>query len=93
MAQIEADTNKMRECGNDIMQLAIEIGDQFNNLFNRIQNMPVKTGEWTGVAASTFVSSVLAEKAQYMQLKDELYNYGKYLVEGANDLESEIRSL
>lgn len=93
MAQIEADTNKMRECGNDIMQLAIEIGEQFNNLFNRIQNMPVKTGEWTGVAASTFVSSVLSEKAQYMQLKDELYNYGKYLVEGSNDLESEIRSL
>lgn len=93
MAKIKANTTKMRECGNDIMTISNEIGTEFNNIFDRISNMPTSTFEWTGESANAFVLKANSEKVQYMQLKDVLYNYGKYLVDCANNLDNEITNL
>ncbi len=90
MAEIRVDTTKMRESGQDIMDLALELESEFNNLFERIAKMPTTTFEWTGAAANAFAKNAQAEKVQYMQLKDTLYNYGKYLNSCAELLEKDI---
>ncbi len=93
MAEIKVDTVKMRECGNDIMQISNEIGSELDNLFERLTNMPTKTFEWTGSAAQAFATRAKYEKIQYVELKNSLYQYGKYLVEQANRLDSRIIKL
>ena len=93
MAEIKIDTVKMRECGNDIMDLSMEIGEEFEAIFNRIIDMPNKTFEWTGSAADAFAMRTKFEKVQYMELKNCLYNYGKYLVDQANYMESNIMKI
>lgn len=93
MAEIKVDTIKMRECGNDIMQISNEIGSELDNLFDRITKMPIKTFEWTGLAAQAFASKAKLEKIQYVELKNSLYQYGKYLVEQANRLDGRISKL
>lgn len=93
MAQIKADTTKMINCGNEIMQLSIEIGQDINTLFTRLQKMPFSTGEWTGKAAQAFATNLNKEKIQYVQLKNSLYDIGKYLVEGGRELENELRRM
>ena len=88
MAEIDVDTIKMRECGNDIMQLATEIGQEFSTIFDRINGMNSKTFEWTGKAADAYISRTSKEKLQYFEFKDILYQYGKYLVDSSNDIDS-----
>jgi len=93
MAKLDIDTRKMRECGNEIMKLSISVGDDINNLFDRIQNIPTVTCEWVGQAAEAYASRAKKEKLVYLQFKDILYSYGKYLVDGAEELENEARSI
>lgn len=93
MAKLDIDTRKMRECGNEIMKLSISIGEDFTKLFDRIQNMPITTGEWVGQAAVAYANRAKYERMLYLQFKDVLYNYGKYLVDGAEELENEARSI
>lgn len=91
MANIDLDTDKIRSNGNDIMKLSIELNDVFVELFNRINNMPIKTAEWTGPAARAFAEKVNAEKIQYFELKETLYKFGNILVNSADDFDNAIR--
>lgn len=93
MAKLDVDTQKMRECGNEIMKLSISIGDDINKLFDRIQKMPTNTCEWVGESAEAYVSRAKNEKLQYLQFKDVLYSYGKYLVNSADILEQSVRGV
>lgn len=93
MAEIEVNTTKLRECGNDIMSIANSLENDINDLFDRINNMPVNTYEWTGEAAMAFAKRAKLEKQQYIELKNCLYKYGKYLVECSTNLENDIRSM
>jgi len=93
MAEIKVDTTKMRESGQDIMKIALELESELNNLFNRISNMPTLTREWTGEAAELFARCSQAEKVQYMQLKDTLYSYGNYLNYCAELFENDINKM
>lgn len=93
MAEIKVDTVKMRDCGNDIIQISLELGEEFELLFEKLQNIPIKTYEWTGAGAMAFASRAGQEKIQYMNFKNDLYKRGKFLVDYANYLESNINSL
>lgn len=92
MAKLDIDTKKMRECGNEIMKLSISVGEDISKLFDKIQNMPI-TGEWIGESAIAYANRARYEKMLYLQFKDVLYNYGKYLVDGAEEFENEARSI
>lgn len=90
MSKIEIDTSKVKECGNNIMNLSIEINDDLNNLFSHIQKMPYNTCEWVGNAAEQYASSIVKDKIVYVQLKDIIYSMGKYLVDSATEIESNV---
>lgn len=90
MAQIEIDTTKVKECGQNVMELATEIGDDFTQLFDHIKKMPYSTGEWVGPAAEQYANNVGNEKALYMQVKDIIYSMGNFLVDNATEIESKI---
>lgn len=80
MAKVDVDTKKLRECGNDIIKLSVEIGETIDGLFNRIANMPVTTKEWFGPAATEFARRANIEKQDYVSVKSNISNFGKFLV-------------
>lgn len=93
MADIQVDTKRLNECGNEIMKLANEFNEELDMLFKRIENIPTVTHEWVGDSANKFVALSKIDKVQYYILKDALYSEGKYLVESANLLNSTIETV
>ena len=91
MANLNVDTTKMRECGEDIMELSNELGENFEQLFTRLANIPAKTYEWVGNSANTFAMKANIEKSNYVKLKNDIYRFGKHLVESADSIEETIK--
>ena len=90
MAEIKVDTQKMRDTGTEIMEISIQLNQEFQTLYDRLANMPYQTKEWTGLAAVEFAKAAKGEKCQCFQLKESIYKLGKHLVDEAEFLEKEI---
>ena len=87
MAYIECDTEKMRENGTKIQNLASELNEIINEYYKRIENMPTVTGEWIGDSAEKFVSYVISSKRSTVNFCNSLNSYGKYFVDSAEAIE------
>lgn len=99
MAELNVDTVKMKECGKDIMNLSVELNEVLIALFERINNINntdyIDKNEfavWVGEGSKKFVEMINREKNDYFILKSILYEYGKYLVESSEKLNSAIES-
>ena len=90
MDNLNVDTAKLNESGQDILLLTNELRSQLDALFNRISNMSTKTLEWVGQSSENFIRRTNIEKIQYMKLLESLNLYGKALVETANSYDSVI---
>lgn len=96
MAQIEIDTKELHEKGLIIQDEAKKLNDKLNDLFKRIENVPVVTGEWVGASSVKYVDIAKLEKNKYYKLKDDLNSYGKFLCDVSDSFEtciSEIRGM
>lgn len=91
MANIYINTLKISENGKNIMKLATDLNDVLISLYNRINLMPVSTGEWVGSNSKEFVRILNKEKTQYFKIKESLYQYGKVLVDSANLIEKKVK--
>lgn len=87
---IDVNTNRLREAGNDILSLTSEINEIYNDMFSLIENMPTKTGEWQGGSALDFAATAKKDKANYINLNNDVKKYGNYLINYANKLDSTI---
>ncbi len=92
MANLYVDTARLRENGERIISISNELSENFNQLFDRITNIPSKSFEWVGEGANVFSNSVSKEKNNYISLKNNVYSYGKYLVDMAEELERTINN-
>lgn len=90
MANINADTEKLREKGKDIVQLSVDLNEILISLYKRISLMPTSTLEWTGPSANEFVRRINLESEDYFRMKDVLYCYGRFLTDTADELEKKI---
>ena len=88
MSKLNIDTNKLKNCGTDVMDLAISYGEYIDGLFKSLENV-----SWAGVSSDEFVERLKLEKKQYLQLKNNLYNEGKFFKESALELENTINSI
>lgn len=93
MNEISIDTNKVRSCGEDIIKLVEELKMNYNGLFLRLEKMPNQTREWVGSSAEAYVASVIKEKAEYMKFANDLYKYGNYLINAANEYDRLINGI
>lgn len=84
MSEIYVDTEKMRNCGNTILDLVEEFKATLDAMFTRIENIPLNTKEWVGESATLFVNLANKDKVQYYNYATSLYKYGKYLVDCAD---------
>lgn len=93
MAEINVDTEKMRNCGNEIIDLVEEFKATLDAMFTRIENVPLNTKEWVGDSANLFASLANKDKIQYYNYATSLYKYGKYLVDCADYFDKTIDSV
>ncbi len=88
MIDLNINTNKLRECGQDIIQLEKEYVQLINELFNRIEQVPTVTEEWLGVSSLRYSKQVGTEKEPYLLYGQELKRIGDFLVQLADDTET-----
>ncbi len=83
------DTDKIKKCGNDIINLSNDLSDIIETLYSRISNMPVTTGEWVGESAKNFAVKSNKEKVDAVELKNKIFSFGNTLIECAEKYEIE----
>lgn len=87
MAELSLNTTNMKECGNTIINLSIELNEALNALFIELENLE-KNGVWVGAAATSFINSLIDEKRDYYDLKNSLFGFGNCLSEFSNRYEN-----
>lgn len=93
MENINIDTQKIRECGQDIMNLSVELNEIITVLFDHINTLNNKTGEWQGSSATKFIAAAGVDKIQYLKMKESIYQSGKYLTTYADSMERVINEV
>lgn len=88
MANLNVDTVKLNESGQDIISLTRELKEELDAFFTRISNMNTRTFEWVGGASSEFIRRTNIEKTQYMKIVSTLNEYGKILVDASTGYDS-----
>lgn len=89
MKTANIDTVRIRECGQEIVELSKGMNTLVNELFDRICKMSDR-GIWIGESANQFISEAQIDKIQYLNMKDSIYNYGKYLIDYADSMDKTI---
>jgi hypothetical protein len=86
------DTTKIKQSGYDILKLSYELNEIIENLYSKINNMPVLTGEWVGASAQLFAKQANnVEKKDAIAIKDTLKKFGEELIASAERYDTEIR--
>lgn len=92
MANIEINTTKLRECGQDTVRLATEYVEIINDLFQRMYQVPTVTEEWVGTSSTNYANLVIQDKDQYIQYGNMLKKYGNSLINYADSVDEAIRN-
>ncbi len=87
---IDVDTTKLKNDGETIVKLSNDFNDLCNKLYSRIYNMPYNTQEWMGVSAVGFAGNAMNDKKYMVDFKNELYEFGKKMIDFANTYDLEI---
>lgn len=93
MENINIDTQKIRECGQDMMNLSVELNEIITAMFDHINTLNNKTGEWKGNSATRFIEYAGVDKIQYLKMKEAIYQSGKYLTTYADSMERVINEV
>jgi len=76
MTKLSIETQKVKQCGEDIMKLSEEYLRLIHDFYKRIADIPTVTGEWRGVAAEKFAAIASLEEPMYKDLGDAIREYG-----------------
>lgn len=85
MAEVKFNSEKICSCGEDIIKLVEELKLTYNTLFDRLSKVPGTTREWVGPTAEEYFNNVLKDKKMYMEYANDLYKYGKFLIDISRD--------
>ena len=93
MEDIYVDTSRMREKGKEIISEVENLKTTIDALFERISNIPLGTEEWIGERAQEYASITLKDKPTFVGYANDLYKYGKYLIDCADYLDKKLVSI
>ena len=87
------DTNKLKDYGESIVDSSRKLNDEIQKIYDRIINVPIKTGEWQGESALSFAKKVQKDKISVLNTKKKIYNCGNALLKVSDNYERGILSL
>ncbi len=85
---VELDSNNLYENGKRLLELANELENNINYVFNRMEGMPSITGEWQGRSAVNFLNNIQNDKKQYKSFINTLRSYGNCFLNQAEKINS-----
>ena len=86
---VNIDTQKIRNCGNDILKLVEDLRGTYTSMFNELSNVS-NSRVWIGDNADKFISSLAQDKLEFMNYVNSLSKYGNYLLDTATQYEKTI---
>lgn len=75
---MKIDKEKINECGHDLMMLSNEMNSLISDMFDNLSSIQ-RNNSWVGNSAEKFIKQIELDKLDAIDLKNELYQYGKYL--------------
>jgi hypothetical protein len=89
--EVYIDTDKVNNAGKDIMMLSNDLNSAIDEMFNRLTLMSSKTHEWVGDSTLKYEKACKVDKEEYVELKNEVYNLGKFLTDIANSYDVTVK--
>ena len=89
---VNIDTQKMRNCGNDMLKLVEELRATYTNMFNELSNVS-NSRVWIGDNAEKFINSLVKDKLEFMNYVNSLAKYGNYLLDSSAQYEKTINGV
>jgi len=90
MVDINYDTVKIRELGNNIIKLSQDYTSLITAMQDRMQKVPNSTREWVGPASERFATLAQTELSAYSELAPTISAYGSALLAVADNIENAI---
>jgi len=90
MIDINYDTVRIRELGNNIIKLSQDYALLMSSLQSRLEKVPTNSKEWVGPAAEKFIAITNSELSSYSELSELIATYGSSLLTTANNIETAI---
>lgn len=90
---LNIDTHKIRETNSNIKVNISKIESLYREMFERLSNMPLKTGEWVGKSAINYVNALKNEEKEFLNYIEDLQSYSRYLDNVADDYELLARNI
>lgn len=91
MNPIFCNTEKMTECGQDLIELSSEYLELIELMTNRLIKIPTETGEWTGESAMNFMTDIKnIDVVKFNNFGNEIKTFGETLIADATTLEEAI---
>lgn len=90
---INVDTQKIKQSGNEIIELSFELIEIINSFYGRINNIPTKTREWVGKESEYYSQLCQNEKIEYIKFFNSIRQLGESLVTYSNNLEERANSV
>lgn len=91
MANINCDTKKIKNCGEDIITLSDDFNQLIDTLFKRIDSINKVDDGWHGEDADKYVTTVLKDKEIYTLFYNQLKEYGNTYIKAAEILDNTIK--
>lgn len=85
MAKLDLDTDKLKECGTNIVNYSNDYSTLIDSFFDGLIKV-TSDGVWVGPAANQFVTNAKNAKAYYKKLTDELKKYGNTVLDLAESV-------
>ena len=90
MANIDIDTAKIRDAGNNINKAVADYNASIDQIFNLVNKVEAD-GVWTGKRAKEYRNVILPEKKIYNSFGRNLKSLGDKLLAAADNYDGEIR--
>lgn len=88
MIYVKHDTNKIKECGQEIISLANQYENLINEIFERLNNIDEA---WRGDDANKFINEIKSEENQYIRFGNSLKQYGTALTEVSENVKKTVK--
>lgn len=94
MVDIEyIDLEKLKECGQDILEQVLTYDETINYLYKRINDMPINTYEWVGIESNRYVDSFNNFYKKLLEILEIIKEYAQYLIEFSQLIEVTIEKV
>ena len=87
MSEIKANTERIKEYGEELVKISDDVADEIDLLFAKIEGLITK-GIWQGYSAHKYYQKVMPDKETFKSFNEEFRKYGTHLLKCSERLKT-----